>query len=788
MNNPSYLIVGNEASDLEPTIEELGCGWKRILPGSSDQVDIREFHALVVRGWAYPLPAVYPESLYRLMREFQKAGKGIFVEYTPAETDGEAPPAVAYWERLFVPGEHYITQDIGKMGILDENASIHVPMHNWPTSMESNILCYGKVAGLYTAEYGQPPGSYVAVYPALMASEKYRIVRSSTVFCDFTARRYRPTGQWRAVLRRILLFLLEEKFRAEVENKYMPLKICTFPRIWAEPCADVKLQIDTGTKVDPKVTISGKGLAIAEDKTGAWQGGIRLDDGRHVFEVESGYRKAKVEIEIMPRAARYLQTLKNNMKWFETSGVLPKLDGTAGVLEGLVSVINYDGKQYIMPAFRSDCNGECGSMFMLYGKLFGLGCMETRGRNILTKAEEVLQFHTKNHTHGYFLWTCMGKPQDPEKVNGAVFSADSARGVMGQLGSYQLAKQAGAVEATDLRALKCGLRGTEALFRIMNKRGEWPSNTSTDKLLDLGWDHHRLSERGDAGSHIYPATTMLISYALTGHDEYLRAGEKRVREDVEKMNNGEMPAVNLEPLVPIAILLPSALLWKYTGDKIYEAALDKMIKALQAMQTPEGIFVQGGERKNISYKSNEEFAKNEIFIRQWSDDPITDQLYETSFEAFFLTSAFRITGKEEFRKLAEPLVDYLSRIQVVSDDPMLNGAWMRAFDYRAWEYYGITGDIGWGPYCVETGWMCSLINLSMMQLLGDLSIYPGKVDPDRKARQALDEVLAEFREIEREWKPIPVPPGGRGYMHAPCEHANFVYTPEFLGNIPGLRK
>ncbi|MDD2710360.1 MAG: hypothetical protein PHV34_20455 [Verrucomicrobiae bacterium] len=90
-NFQSRLINRNETSDLEPTIEELGCGWKRILPGFSDQVDIGEFQALVVRGWACPLPTVYPESLHALMKEFQKAGKGIFVEYAPAE-DGAAEP------------------------------------------------------------------------------------------------------------------------------------------------------------------------------------------------------------------------------------------------------------------------------------------------------------------------------------------------------------------------------------------------------------------------------------------------------------------------------------------------------------------------------------------------------------------------------------------------------------------------------------------------------------------------------------------------------------------------
>ena len=45
------------------------------------------------------------------------------------------------------------------------------------------------------------------------------------------------------------------------------------------------------------------------------------------------------------------------------------------------------------------------------------------------------------------------------------------------------------------------------------------------------------------------------------------------------------------------------------------------------------------------------------------------------------------------------------RIQVRSDAiPYLDGTWFRAFDFRRWDYWSSSGDMGWGAWCAETGW------------------------------------------------------------------------------------
>jgi hypothetical protein len=52
----------------------------------------------------------------------------------------------------------------------------------------------------------------------------------------------------------------------------------------------------------------------------------------------------------------------------------------------------------------------------------------------------------------------------------------------------------------------------------------------------------------------------------------------------------------------------------------------------------------------------------------------------------------------------------MCRIQASStQQPYLDGAWLRGFDYGIWEFFGSASDSGWGPWCVETGWTNSWI-------------------------------------------------------------------------------
>jgi hypothetical protein len=62
------------------------------------------------------------------------------------------------------------------------------------------------------------------------------------------------------------------------------------------------------------------------------------------------------------------------------------------------------------------------------------------------------------------------------------------------------------------------------------------------------------------------------------------------------------------------------------------------------------------------------------------------------------------------QKSTEPILsrrspEFLIRIQASNDfRPDLDGAWIRALDYKRRDYWGSNADHGWGAWSVENGW------------------------------------------------------------------------------------
>ena len=109
-------------------------------------------------------------------------------------------------------------------------------------------------------------------------------------------------------------------------------------------------------------------------------------------------------------------------------------------------------------------------------------------------------------------------------------------------------------------------------------------------------------------------------------------------------------------------------------------------------------------------KSNNAYGHGEAPLQQTNTDPVTDALYTINFAALGLREAVAATDNVTLAAAETRLSEYLTRIQQRSKArPELDGAWMRAFDYEKWEVWASASDIGWGPWCVETGWMNSWI-------------------------------------------------------------------------------
>ena len=69
---------------------------------------------------------------------------------------------------------------------------------------------------------------------------------------------------------------------------------------------------------------------------------------------------------------------------------------------------------------------------------------------------------------------------------------------------------------------------------------------------------------------------------------------------------------------------------------------------------------------------------------------------------------------------------------------------MRSFDFEKWEYWGSTADVGWGAWCVESGWVNTWIS-SLMVLRGQKTSFYDRILPG-EFPQLIDRLYAEMFE------------------------------------------
>jgi hypothetical protein len=143
---------------------------------------------------------------------------------------------------------------------------------------------------------------------------------------------------------------------------------------------------------------------------------------------------------------------------------------------------------------------------------------------------------------------------------------------------------------------------------------------------------------------------------------------------------------------------------------------------------PDRLAGAGGGHYKIPAK-NEDYGVAESPLIQNNGDPATDQLYTTGFALLGLHEAVAATGDQDLRKAEDRLAEYLCRIQVRSTKfPYLDGAWFRAFDYKRWDYYASSADLGWGAWCAEAGWGPAWTTATLYLRLQKTNLWDATVD------------------------------------------------------------
>jgi len=694
------LVVGEHPRriDVAPIFEELGLSMGLVTAAAVKDLEPSRSSLLWIASSTYPDPMELSASELETIEKFFAAGKGVFVEFA-ANFPGVLPAGeirkggVA---RLFVEEAAKFEGALPAGAILDPNDAVCIPLAVVPPARA--IVQIGKIAGVEKIDAGIPAKDLM---PCVLLGERGggRFAVAATSLSEFARRQYAPQAHWRRLLRDLALTLLPAEDRARVLEKYLPLEAHTEPRRWVPPGTDVRLVAETAKGATLSL-VGQAGPGWKETAPGSYETRFTVSaPGPKEFDVRAtrgrAVRSAAVPLLVDDRRAAYRRALDRNLRWFERSGVMLRPDGSLGVAEWISGPdiegnrIPFGKRQGFSPE-RADCVFESALAFWLYGKVAASKRHAEIGRNMLFNVMDFQRLDLNDEFYG--LWYTRGR-------EGPIFQDDEAWAVMGSLAGYRYIQQP--------MFLHRGRLVADTSAKVF-AQGAPPAAGAPDPA------HAHPSDRGQI------IAAWLYAYGATGDQSFLSLALPALRELIDAF-----PKIATHLIAHTGestrFLLPLALACAYSHDPAFPAALREQAEYLVSRMAPCGAIQEAG--KNTGSK----VQGGDLSLIHDSSEPISDQLYTTSFAAMNFWIAYKATGDAFYRENFFRVTDFLARIQIESGDRTIDGGWMRGFDYALWEYYGSNADQSWTAYCLETGWCNAIIDIAIALYLLDDTFFEPKL-------------------------------------------------------------
>jgi hypothetical protein len=605
--------------------------------------------AVLILADGYPTQLTeLPSSAFDLARAKHLR---LYVEF-PSEIPGLkiGKPRSTTWERAIVASDAF-GEALPKLRIVAPQDCYFTP-----SDAPNPDLVIGRVAGFDTAVYGLPKERW----PLLFSMKDGQWIVATSKLSGFVTARFAPADDWRIVWRSIL---------KKLDPGHEPPSLAFEPTVRPAMSADAPLP-------------------------------------------------AHVERETFDRAARFYQHARlliapqrrDEIHKLLTNGVEETAapasdvegDGSLGMLEGYASRIRSDGSQPQRTPIRADCNAEAAMVLALDASLNPEHARAGQiAGNLLdyVYGPEMQSMGRSDPKHPAFGLIAWGAISPAWKI--ANYGDDNARVILATL----LAAAARKTDRWDepvLRALLANLRTTGG-------KGFRGDRIDIAALQSRGWQAYHDAAPVNPSPHFesYLWACNLWAYARTGDREFLDNTLNAIHVTMEAyagrkwrwMDNNERSRM----------LLCLAWLVHLQDTPEHRGWLTTIATDLLAAQQPCGAIQErlggtGGGHYQIP-QSNEAYGTAETPLIQTVGDPASDQLYTTGFTLFALHEAAAATSDAKFKAAEDRLAEFLCRIQVRSKKlPQLDGAWFRAFDYKRWDYWASSADMGWGVWSVEAGW------------------------------------------------------------------------------------
>ncbi|HET6485197.1 MAG TPA: hypothetical protein VFH83_02185 [Spirochaetia bacterium] len=372
------------------------------------------------------------------------------------------------------------------------------------------------------------------------------------------------------------------------------------------------------------------------------------------------------------------------VRWFGKAGLLVD-GGRGGVMEGLGTEISADGHQQLRTIVRNDCTGETALAFFLHSMLTGRRESARIARRLIDWCFDRMQVKDPGPLQGMMRWT-------PAAWQ-VCYADDNARVIIPQL-LMNLYGGGRTHQEECVEALRFLVRttGTDGL-RVMRTEGD---------LLDAQTVRDLSSGPGALPSAHYNAYylgALLLAAKLTGIEEFRRIGELGLGSIMAVYPNTRRELSETEELC--RLILPLALLYWVTRKPEHRDWLYRVTEDLQRFRHPSGAYLEWDTGHAAALSRN---VGGEASLLMNNGDPVVDLLYSVNWLPMGFMQACLVTGDERFRTLWQDAARFLVSCQIRSKDPLLDGAWTRAFDVELGEVFGSPGDVGWGPWAIESGW------------------------------------------------------------------------------------
>ena len=615
----------------------------------------------------------------------------LYVEYCSAIPGLEiTPPQHTQWERCVVSSSAFGEQ-LPRLRILMAHDCYFTPVE---TNAES-LMVLARVAGFDRAVFGLPEKKY----PILFEIPDRRMFVSTTCLSNFQKGRFAPKEDWRKLWKCLL-----KRMEPTVDWNALDWKPLVAPSY---------------SRVDPLPTSYEK-TAFSRVIKWIFRSKLLLQESRK----ELVYSFLRQEMEILPKP----------------DDSLPDGDGSLGFLEGYASSIKYGGHQMQRLPLRTDCMAEVAMLLALDWRLNKTG----KSRDVSRKLLDYIYFHSNLHgaglrgdpghpAYGLIAWGTISPSW--EKAN---YTDDDARVILASLAASS-ALESSQWDRSVVRALLANLRTTGPL-------GFRSDRIDIADLEKNGWKYYHDTERINYSTHheSYMWACYLWAYHKTGYAPFLEKAKKGISIMMQGYPDEWRWRDNIERA---RILLCLSWLIRVEDTAEHRQMLQTIIKDLQSYQDSCGAIREkpAWSQKDQGYavQTNETYGTGETPIIQEDGDPASDQLYTTGFALLGFHEAFAATGDVKIKEAEDRLAKYLCRIQIRSEKfPYLDGAWFRAFDFKRWEYWAGSGDVGWGAWSVESGWCQAWLSATFALRTQNLSLWD--LTQKSKVKDQFAEVLKEL--------------------------------------------